>query len=232
MAERLQKALARAGIASRRKAEELIRAGRVQVNGVTVSEMGQPVSAQDHILVDGKPLQAPPALVYVLLHKPRGVLSTAQDERGRQTVLDLVPHRERLYPVGRLDQESEGLILLTNDGELTQRLTHPRYEHEKEYRVLVRGAPTPATLRRLREGLLLEDGLIRADEATLLPGREGSWLRIVLHEGRKHLVRRMCEAVGHPVLRLIRVRLGPLELGALAPGKYRPLTTDEIEKLR
>jgi pseudouridine synthase len=231
MAERLQKALARAGVASRRKAEELIRAGRVQVNGVTVSEMGQQVSAQDRILVDGRPLQAPPALVYILLHKPRGVLSTASDEHGRQTVLDLVPRSERLFPVGRLDWESEGLILLTNDGELTQQLTHPRYEHEKEYHALVRGMPSSATLRRLREGLTLEDGLIRADEVGSFSDREGNWLRIVLHEGRKHLVRRMCEAVGHPVLRLIRVRMGPLELGELLPGRYRTLTAKEIKTL-
>jgi 23S rRNA pseudouridine2605 synthase len=193
--------------------------------------MGWQVSAQDHIRVDGKSLQSPPVLVYILLHKPRGVLSTAHDDRGRRTVLDLVPHKERLFPVGRLDWDSEGLILLTNDGELTQQLTHPRYEHEKEYHALVREMPSPATLRRLREGLTLEDGLIRADEVDSFSNREGNWLRIVLHEGRKRLVRRMCEAVGHPVLRLIRVRMGPLELGDIAPGRYRVLTAAEIKGL-
>jgi 23S rRNA pseudouridine2605 synthase len=232
MSERLQKALARAGIASRRKAEEMIRAGRVQINGVIVTEMGQQVEAQDRILVDGRPLQTPPAHLYIMLNKPRGVLSTARDEHGRQTVLDLVPHRERLFPVGRLDRESEGLILLTNDGELTQRLTHPRYEHEKEYRVLVRGTPSAEALRRLRAGLILEDGTVRADDVEVMQGGGTSLLRIVIHEGRKHLVRRMCEALGYPALRLIRVRMGPLELGPLAPGRHRALTVEEIGKLR
>ncbi len=233
MAERLQKVLAQAGIASRRQSEELIRAGRVQVNGVVVTEMGMQVDpAVDRITVDGKPLAGQLVSIYIMLHKPRGYLSTAQDERGRRTVLDLVSVAERIYPVGRLDLESEGLILLTNDGELTHLLTHPRYEHEKEYRVLVQGQPSEEALRRLWEGIALEDGLARTDEVELLEGGASSWLRLVIHEGRKHLIRRMCDAIGHPVLRLIRTRIGPLCLDALPAGQYRSLTESEVEKLK
>ncbi len=233
MAERLQKAMASAGIASRRKCEDLIRQGRVQVNGVTVTELGQQVDlATDRVTVDGRPVGERARHVYVVVNKPRGYLSTARDERGRPTVIDLVPSSERVYPVGRLDLDSEGLLLLTNDGELANLLTHPRYEHEKEYRALVRGAPSALALNQLVQGVVLEDGLARADEAALLEsGPRASWLRLVLHEGRKRQVRRMCEAIGHPVQRLIRIRFGPLALGDLPSSQWRPLTEQEIDQL-
>lgn len=233
MNERLQKILARAGIASRRKAEEMIRAGRVQVNGLVVTEMGRRADpAADRIAVDGRVIAQPEPFVYLVLHKPQGVLSTTRDDRGRRIVLDLIPAQERIYPVGRLDAGSEGLLLLTNDGELAHRLTHPRYEHEKEYHVLVQGCPTPETLERLRKGVSLEDGPARVDAVELLSEGKESWLRIIVHEGRKHLVRRLCAAVGHPVQRLIRVRIGPLTLGNLPTGRHRHLTDDEIKQLK
>ena len=233
MTERLQKVLARSGIASRRKAEELIRDGHVAVNGAVVTEMGTRVDAdQDRIQVDGETLRLEPPPVYYMLNKPPGYISTARDDRGRRTVLDLVQVPERVYPVGRLDLESEGLVLLTNDGELTNLLTHPRYEHEKEYHVWVDGQPTDEALQRLRDGIELDDGVARADEIELIESGRRSHLRLVLHEGRKHIVRRMCEAIGHPVVRLVRVRMGPLRLGDLALGDYRPLTKNEVERLK
>lgn len=233
MKERLQKALARAGVASRRQSEEMIRAGRVCVNGTVVTEMGLRVDpATDRIEVDGQPVRPPAAFVYYMLHKPRGVVSTVRDEGGRRTVLDLVPVAERVYPVGRLDMDSEGLILLTNDGALTHVLTHPRFAHEKEYHVLVVGQPAPEALQRLREGIALADGTARADEATLLTSSQNSWVRIIVHEGRKHLVRQMLEAIGHPVLRLVRVRIGSLRLGKLPVSQYRALSPEEIANLR
>jgi len=233
LAERLQKAMASAGVASRRSCEELIRQGRVQVNGVTVTELGTQVDlSTDRVTVDGRPIPRQASAVYLMVNKPRGFLSTARDERGRPTVMDLVPPGDRVYPVGRLDLDSEGLILLTNDGELANLLAHPRYEHEKEYRALVRGVPCEALLQKLRQGIDLEDGLATADRVLLeQAGPQASWLRLVLHQGRKRQVRRMCEAIGHPVQRLIRVRVGPLELGDLPSGHYRSLTRPEIDQL-
>ncbi len=232
--ERLQKVLAHAGIASRRGAEALILEGRVKVNGEVVKELGTKADpSHDVIQVDGRPVGKPEAPVYVALNKPRGVLSSARDTRGRTTVVDLVRHRARLYPVGRLDLDSEGLILLTNDGALALRLAHPRYEHEKEYRVLVEGRPDEEALRRLREGIGLEGG--RTRPARVWREREtaeGTWLRMVLREGRKRQIRRMIEVVGQRVLRLIRVRMGPIELGDLQPGAYRPLTPAELQAIR
>ncbi len=237
--QRLQKVLAQAGVASRRACEELIRQGRVQVNGQMVTELGTKVDPnRDEISVDGTPISGPAKKVYLLLNKPPGYISTVHDPWGRPTVLDLIPHRGRLYPVGRLDAESEGLLLLTNDGELTHRLTHPRYGHEKEYLVLVKGHPTEAVLSRLRRGVNLEEGRTAPAEVSRVSRKEGleippdtTWLRMVLHEGRKRQIRRMCAAVGHPVRRLIRVRLGPLRLGALKPGQWRPLTERELDEL-
>ena len=233
MAERLQKVLASAGIASRRKAEKMIRAGRVQVNGRVVQQMGLRVDGQrDDIRVDGHPISRQKHPVYLLVNKPRGVVSTVHDERGRPTVVDLVGSDERLYPVGRLDMDSEGLMLLTNDGDLAHVLTHPRFAHEKEYRVLVRGQPTRIEMRELRQGVSLDDGLARPDRATLLKqDAQGTWLSIVIHEGRKRQIRRMLAAIGHPVVRLVRARMGPLELGQLGPGESRPLTEVEIMAL-
>ncbi len=231
--ERLHKFLSRAGVASRRRCEELIAAGRVKVNGETVSLPGIKVDPEhDRVEVDGRPVTLPQGHVYWLLNKPAGYVSTVRDPQGRPTVVDLVHQAQRLYPVGRLDQDSEGLLLLTDDGELTQRLTHPSYEHEKEYQVLVKGRPTQSTLQRLRSGVELEDGVTSAADVTVTRSEAGgTWLRFVIHEGRKRQLRRMGDAVGHPVIRVIRVRMGPLRLGDLEPGRYRPLTAQEQTEL-
>jgi len=248
--ERLQKVLARAGLGSRRACEELIRSGRVTVNGRLVTELGTRVEpARDAIAVDGKPLPAAPAPVYWMVNKPRGFVATVSDPFASRTALQLLPEGQpRLFPVGRLDADSEGLLLLTNDGELALRLTHPRYALEKEYLVLVRGLPSDQALLSLREGLPL-DGRPTAPAAVELLPEEPSlawlrggggltpgsprnvWLRFVIHEGRKRQIRRMCQAVGHPVQRLARVRIGSLGLGALAPGQVRRLTAQEIAGL-
>jgi pseudouridine synthase len=243
--ERLQKVLARAGVASRRKCEELILQGQVRVNGQVVTKLGTKVDpARDIIEVDGQPI-APGRKVYILLHKPRGYLSDTLDFRGRPSALSLVPGGERLYPAGRLDAKSEGLLLLTNDGELAHRLTHPRYEHEKEYLALVEGEPTEATLRRMLEGVERDGQVLRADaverlehlglEARIHGWEEAprgmAWLRILLHEGKKRHIRRMCAALGHPVRRLIRIRIGPLQLGDLPVGRWRYLTEEEVKQL-
>ncbi|HEY8426362.1 MAG TPA: pseudouridine synthase [Limnochordales bacterium] len=238
---RLHKWLAQAGVASRRAAEALIRQGRVAVNGQTVTAMGWTIDpSRDRVTVDGRPVEPPAGgegLVYVLLHKPRGLVSTARDERGRPTVVDWVRSRGgpqvRLFPVGRLDLDSEGLLLLTNDGELAYALTHPSRQVPKTYHVTVRGAITEDALRRLRQGVELEDGPARAASLRLIRrSQDGGELAITLHEGRKRQVRRMCQAVGLTVRRLVRVRLGPLSLGTLAPGEWRLLRPDEVARLR
>lgn len=232
--ERLHKYLSRAGVASRRRCEELIAAGRVTVNGEVVSLLGSKVDPEhDRVEVDGQPVSLPRQHTYWLLNKPAGYVSTVHDPQGRPTVVDLLNQTQRLYPVGRLDQDSEGLLLLTDDGELTQRLTHPSFEHEKEYQVLVRGRPTGQVLERLQAGVPLEDGLTSAANVDVVRTEQGgTWLRFVIHEGRKRQLRRMCDAVGHPVERLIRVRMGPLTLGKLASGQYRRLTAQEQTQLR
>jgi pseudouridine synthase len=231
----LQKILADAGVASRRAAERLILAGNVTVNGRVVTELGTRADpARDDVRVSGKRIGAHAALVYLALHKPPGYVTTASDEYGRATVLDLVRGvPERLFPVGRLDRDSEGLLMLTNDGELAARLLHPRYGVEKEYHVLVDSHPSPETLTRLRRGVVLDGGRTAPADADLL-GEEGdgAWLRIILHEGRKRQARRMCEAVGLAVERLLRVRVGPIELGGLASGHHRPLRRAEVAALR
>jgi len=238
--QRLQKILAAAGYGSRRACEELIRQGRVQVNGQVVTELGTRVDPNlDEISVDGAPISGPVKKVYLILNKPPGYISTVHDPWGRPTILDLIPHQGRLYPVGRLDAESEGLLLLTNDGRLTHRLTHPRYEREKEYLALLKGRPKDAVLSQLRRGVDLEEGRTAPAMVSRVSRREGletppgtTWLRIVLHEGRKRQIRRMCAAVGHPVQRLIRVRMGPIELGDLPVGGYRPLSAKEVRRLQ
>lgn len=224
---RLNAYLARAGIASRRGAEELIRAGRVRVNGEPAG-LATFVERGDRVEVDGDPV-APEPLAYVLLHKPAGVVTTARDPQGRPTVVDLVDHPSRVVPVGRLDADTTGALLLTNDGALAHRLAHPRYEVDKVYEAEVEGEPSDDALRRLAEGVELEDGRTApAHVRRLAPSR----LELVLHEGRKHQVKRMCEAVGHPVRRLHRPRYAGLTVGGLAPGEWRELTAEEITRLR
>jgi pseudouridine synthase len=237
---RLQKAMSRAGVASRRASEKLIREGRVQVNGQVIVEMGVKVDPDcDVIVVDGRRIGPRAKRRYIVLHKPRNVLSALSDDRGRPSLGDLLPDSKGLYPAGRLDFDSEGLLLLTNDGELTLRLTHPRYEHTKEYLVLVEGTPTSAALEALCAGIELEDGLTAPAEVEPVQrtpwgrapqGQE--WLRFVLHEGRKRQIRRMCDAVACPVQRLVRVRIGPIRLGNLPPGEHRALTAPELQRLR
>ena len=224
---RLNAYLARAGVASRRRADELIKTGRVTVNGER-GQLNTFVESRDHVEVDGKRI-APQQLAYVLLHKPAGVVTTARDPHGRRTVVDLVRHQSRVVPVGRLDADTTGALVLTNDGELAHRLAHPRYGVEKVYEVEVDGEPTEERLRRLCEGVELDDGRTAPARARRVgPNR----LELVLHEGRKHQVKRMCEAVGLPVTRLHRPRYAALDLGDLAPGRWRELTRDEVEALR
>ena len=231
--ERLQKILAHAGVASRRKAEEMIQQGRVTVNGQIVTQLGTKVDpARDDIRVDGGRLKIAPSHVYIMLNKPAGVLSVMDDERGRRSLGDLVSLPVRLYPVGRLDVNSEGLILLTDDGELANRLTHPRYEHEKEYRVLVSGHPAEKTLEAWQRGVILEgQRTAPASVAAIRTDKDATMLRIVMHEGRKRQIRDVASLLGHPVRELVRVRMGPLQLGALGSGQWRHLTNQEIRAL-
>jgi 23S rRNA pseudouridine2605 synthase len=226
--ERLQKVLARAGIGSRRVAEEMIDAGRVRVNG-QVAVLGRRVDPEhDEVAVDGTPIGTAQGLVYRLLNKPAGVVATADDPQGRPTVVQLVPDHPRVVPVGRLDIDTEGLLLLTNDGQLHHRLTHPSFGVEKEYLAEVEGTPTAGSLQRLRYGIELDDGMTAPARASS-PGP--NLVKLIIHEGRNRQVRRMCEAVGHPVRRLVRTRIGPLADPQLRPGTWRDLTVDEVRAL-
>jgi 23S rRNA pseudouridine2605 synthase len=235
-AERLQKIMAQAGVASRRASEELILAGRVRVNGA-VAELGQkadPVS--DKITVDGRVLQAAEQKVYIALNKPKYVLSTVEPERGdtRQTVRDLIPGNERLYPVGRLDFDSEGLILMTNDGDLAQKLTHPSHGHVKVYRVLLARQPDHEQLAAWRRGVVLEDGY-KTQPADVYVEREfgkGAWVKVSMREGRKHQIRETGSLLGLPVVRILRISIGSLHLGTLKPGEWRHLTAAEVDALK
>ncbi len=229
--ERLQKILARAGYGSRRACEKIIEEGRVIVDGKP-AQLGDSADPQTQkIVVDGDTLRyRQPTYTYIMLHKPQGVLSTVQDPHGRRTVLDLVRVAERVYPVGRLDYESEGLILLTDDGDLAQQLTHPSYEHPRVYRALISGEPTAETLDRWRRGIVLDGRPARFDKVEVESQSHGeTWLRITVHEGRNHLVRRVAAALGHPVNRLIRVEMGVLKLGDLPSGRWRRLTASEVK---
>ena len=234
--ERLQKILAQAGYGSRRACEEFITAGRVRVNG-QIASLGQKAdTAFDKITLDGKPIAAAEALIYIALHKPRNVLSALETEKGdgRRTVRDLVDVPGHFYPVGRLDYESEGLVLMTNDGDLTNKLTHPRYGHEKEYRVLLATRPDVKQIEAWRRGIVLEDGYktrpvdVHFDESK----GKGAWVRVVMQEGRKRQIRETCKQLGLPIVRILRVRIGSLRLGNLKPRQWRHLTTDEVNDLK
>lgn len=246
--ERLQKVLARAGVASRRASEEIIRAGRVTVNGRVVTEMGVQVDPQrDQVRVDGQLIRThqQPSLIYLMLYKPSGYLSTFYDDRGRPGLEALINVEDRLFPVGRLDMDSEGLLLLTNDGHLTQRLSHPRYGHSKTYLVLVDRLPGTASLARLRKGISLEEGRTAPSSWRMLDEppdvvpasdpsvQEGVWLQVTMRQGLKRQIRRMAAAENLAVRRLIRVALGPLRLDRrLKPGDSRPLSRRELQALR
>ena len=228
---RLQKVLAQAGVASRRAAEELIAAGRVSVDGQVVREMGRRVDPETAVVhVDGSRIVLREDLVYLALNKPRGMLSTMSDDRGRPCVGDLVAERgDRLFHVGRLDAETEGLLLLTNDGELGHRLMHPSFEVPKTYVAKVHGSVARDVGRRLREGVELDDGIATVDSFRLVDNLPGhSLVEVVLHEGRKHIVRRLLDAVGYPVEQLARTAIGEVKLGNQRPGKVRPLTVSEV----
>jgi len=233
--ERLQKILAKAGIASRREAERMLMEGRVSVNGKVVETLGLKADPfKDHIRVDGKKLTHVEPKVILLLNKPRGYLSTVRDPKGRPTVLDLLKDvKWRIYPVGRLDFDAEGLLLLTNDGDLANLLSHPRFSIPKTYLVKVRGIPDEKKLTRLKRGVMLEDGQAKAVSCNLIRQREkNSWVRVVVTEGRNRLIKRMFSAIGHPVLKLKRIEYGPVRLGDLPFGQYRYLNSEEMEKLK
>ncbi len=233
--ERLAKLISRGGVASRREAERLIREGRVEVNEKIVTKPGQKADlSRDRIRVDGKPIGRSEPRVYLLLNKPRGSLTTLRDPKGRTVVSDFLSRvKGRVYPVGRLDWDCSGLVLLTNDGELTEKLTHPRYQIPKTYWVKVRGVPSAREIKRLKEGVRLEDGITAPAKVKLTEKREGkSCLELTVTEGRNKLVKRMCQTIGHPVLRLKRVGLAFLRLGDLKPREYRYLNREEIKRLK
>lgn len=231
--ERLQKVLAAAGVASRRVAEDMMAAGRVSVNGVVVTEPGRRVdAATDHVAVDGVPVQVDPSRRTVMLHKPTGIVSTLRDERGRPDLTQFTDrYDERLFNVGRLDTDTSGLLLLTNDGDLAHSLAHPSFGVTKTYVALVIGEVRPQTLTMLRRGVELDDGPIAADRVRILPGgarADASLVEITLHSGRNRIVRRMLDHVGHPVRELARREFGPLKLGDLPAGRMRDLTAAEL----
>ena len=233
---RLQKYMAMCGVAARRKCEEIIASGRVAVNGEVVSQMGAQVEEGDRVTLDGQPITPEARKRYILYHKPAGEVTTVSDDKGRETVMDrFSDFPERIYPVGRLDYDSEGLLLLTNDGELAQRLTHPSCEVDKTYLARVSGNPSGEALERLRRGVFMEGDERRTYPADVRVVRDESLysdVLVTIHEGRNRQVRRMFDAVGHRVLLLRRVRFGPLELGALRRGEWRELTEDEVARLK
>ena len=234
MEERLQKILSRAGYGSRRACEELIIDGRVKVNDQLAILGTKADPTVDRIYVNGKPVVSSEELVYIAINKPRNVISAASPQDHRQTVRDLVDAPGHLYPIGRLDVDSEGLILLTNDGELTNRLTHPRFLHEKEYRVLIASQPDEKQLTAWRSGIVLEDGYKTKPAKVRVTGThgKGAWMQVILTEGRKHQIREMGRLTGLPVVRIIRVRIGSLRLGNLKPRQWRFLTTEEVFQLQ
>jgi 23S rRNA pseudouridine2605 synthase len=230
--ERLQKVLARAGLGSRRACEELIAEGRVAVDGVTARLGDRADPERDQVTVDGTPIVTRTDLVHYLLNKPARVVTTAHDPEGRPTVIDLLPDEPRVFPVGRLDFETEGLLVVTNDGDLAQLLSHPSHGVDKTYLAEVDGVPAPAAVRALREGIDLDDGLTAPARVRIVQSYgDRAALELTIHEGRNRQVRRMCEAVGHPVRRLVRTRIGPLHDNRLAPGAWRSLGPEEIRDL-
>ena len=234
MKERLQKIIAKAGIASRRKAEELIKEGRVFVNG-KVAKLGDKADPyKDTVKVDGEIIKPLKKKVYILLNKPLGYVTTKSDDKHRPTVMDLLQREEKkaLFPVGRLDINTEGLLLITNDGEFANLITNPKTKVEKTYLVKVRGIPNKKAINRLLEGVIVEDRKLKAESITLLGHKNNAWLKVVLTEGKKNQIRRMFEKVGHPVVKLKRIKVGNLEIGNLEPGKYRRLTLQEVEELK
>jgi 23S rRNA pseudouridine2605 synthase len=230
--ERLQKVLARAGFASRRGSENLMQEGRVTVNGQVVRELGTKADpSRDDIRVDGVRVKAAAAPVHIVLNKPRGVVSTRRDPSGRPTVMDLVPGVSGLFPVGRLDLTTEGLILLTNDGAFAERVSHPRYQVPRVYHAKVRGVPDARALERLRRGVRVKDERLAVDRVRVIDVGRHAWVEMTLHEGKQHEVKRLLEAVGHPVSKLRRVAFGPVTLRGLEPGQFRSLTPREVSGL-
>jgi 23S rRNA pseudouridine2605 synthase len=231
--DRLNKYLAHSGVGSRRHCDELIRAGRVSIDGAVVTELGTRVTSEQHVTLDGEPVRAE-KFVYWLVNKPRGFLCTNHDPSGRPLAIDLVPQiTQRVYTVGRLDEESEGLLLLTNDGDLAHRLMHPRFGVEKSYLVLVAGTPAPEDLKRLLDGVYLAEGHVKARHVKRLRKQGNStWMRIVLAEGKNREIRRMLAKLDHKVLRLKRVAIGPVDIGNLQPRKSRQLTSGELRSLK
>lgn len=232
--ERLQKILARAGYGSRRTAEALIVAGRVSVNGQIAKIGSKADPAKDSIKVDGGRVHAAPEFAYIAIYKPRGVLSTTSGPDPRQKIVDLVPGGRKMHLVGRLDKDSEGLMLLTNDGELTQHLSHPRYEQEKEYRVLIARHPEKTQLEAWRRGVVLADGTRTrpADVRVESLHGDGAWVRVIMHEGHKRQIREIAGTLGLPVVKLLRVRIASLHVGTLTPGEFRNLSADEVKQLK
>lgn len=237
MEERLQKFLAEAGVASRRKAEELIAQGKIQVNGETVTEMGRKIDPKkDEVTYQGKSVRVKEELVYLMLHKPEGYVTTAKEQFGRPAVLDLIKNVDaRIFPVGRLDYDTSGLLLLTNDGALTYKLTHPKHDVDKTYRAKLHGIPDEGALQKFRRGVVLDGRKTKPAKIQILEKDKEQrfcWVEIVIHEGRNRQVRKMCDAIHHPVAQLKRVATGELRLGDLPKGKYRFLTPKEIKYLQ
>lgn len=233
MEERLQKILSRAGVASRRASERIILEGRVTLNGELVRELGTKADlSKDDLRVDGVRIKPPGQPVYLVLNKPKGVVTTRHDPEGRTTVMNLVPSVAGLFPVGRLDVTTEGLILLTNDGGFAQKVSHPRYEVARVYRAKVRGVPDEHALRRLREGVRVEGERLTVDSVKVVEADNNAWLEVRLHEGKNHEVKRMLEAVGHPVSKLRRVAIGAVSDRGLSPGEFRHLSPAEVRGLQ